>query len=194
MNFELLTPYLEYRMQEHHELYCCKCKAEYLEEHFAYALTESGYGTDWKPDFSHKVGKDQTTNSGVRCSNKSGTYIIKNKHLIINGSRTTKYKTLNEKLNFLSKNHQDYIFCMATTNEKIWNNKYYFIVLDSNKLDYHNQTWSETYGIIKNKGELSGWECQSDYYSAKISKSMSDQLWTEIYPELFEYTYEITVQ
>lgn len=193
MNFDSLVPHLEYRLKEHHKLYYSKCKAEYLEEHFAYSLKETDYGTDWKPDFSHQIGKDQTTDSGERYSNKSGTYILKNKHLIINGSRTTKYKTIEDKLDFLSTKHEDYICSMATTNEKVWNGKYYFIVVNSEKLNYQEQNWVEKYGVRKNKGQLSGWGCTSDYYSAKITESMSGQLWTEIHPELFDYSYEITI-
>ena len=192
--FKSLIPHVENRLIKHHELYSGQCKAEYWEENCAYALRESGFGSNWKPDFNHKSGKDQTTNSGIRISNKGGK-IGNDLSLTISGSRLTSHKTLNDKLKFLKKKEEDYVFSLAI-NTKEWskNKKYYFVVIDSNKLNYFDQNWIETIGERgKNKGSITGWKCDSDHFNAKITRSMSDQLWTSIKSSLFEEIYEINI-
>lgn len=74
------------------------------------------------------------------------------------------------------------------------NKKYYFVVIDSNKLNYSDQNWGELIGIRgKSKGKVTGWECTSEGFDAKIQRSMSDQLWTDIRSSIFEEIYEITI-
>lgn len=192
--YSSLVPYIKERLSKHHELYSGKCKAEYWEENLAYALKKSGYGTDWNPDFNHKIGLDQTTSCGIRIGNKSGN--IEKDTIEISGSRLTKHKTFEEKLNFLSIQKEDYIFCLGTES-KDWDNKkliYYFVVIDSKKLDYHKQTWREIYGNTKNNlGTVTGWSCINENYSAKISRSMSDQLWTKIKLDYCDEIYDIVL-
>lgn len=194
MNYEKLIPYIKERLTKHHELYSGQCKAEYWEENCAYALRKAGFGSDWAPDFNHGVGVDQNTDDGTRVSNKGGK--VTDKDITISGSRLTKHKTLDEKLEFLSVKKEDYIFCLGT-NEKEWKSgvrKYYFVVIDSKKLDYHNHSWTETIGTTKKtKGKHTGWQMISEWFNAKISKSMSDQLWTTIKLDLVEYKNEIII-
>ena len=73
--FDSLVPFIEDRLKKHHELYSGQCKAEYWEENLCYALKQAGFGSDWAPDFNHGVGVDQTTDSGIRISNKGGNEI-----------------------------------------------------------------------------------------------------------------------
>lgn len=192
--FDSLVPFIEDRLKKHHELYSGQCKAEYWEENLCYALKQAGFGSDWAPDFNHGVGVDQTTDSGIRISNKGGN--VEKDEVIISGSRLTKHKTIEDKLNFLSDKKEDYIFCLAT-DKNDWSRGrkvYYFIVVDSKKLDYHEQQWEENIGVRgASKDKLTGWSCICENYSAKICKSMSDQLWTTVKLDYCEEIHEIVV-
>ena len=194
MNYEKLIPFIKERLTKHHELYSGQCKAEYWEENCAYALRKAGFGSDWAPDFNHGVGVDQSTNNGTRVSNKGGE--VTDDDITISGSRLTKHKTLDDKLEFLSVKKEDYIFCLGT-NKKDWKNgirKYHFIVIDSKKLNYQDHIWNETLGVKgAGKGKVNGWAMISEWFSAKIQKSMSDQLWTTVKLDLVEYKNEITI-
>ena len=66
------------------------------------------------------------------CENTKRKY-SKKKILRINGSRTTKYKTLEEKIKFLSENKDDVYYCLAR-NKKEWKDglrKYYLFIFKS---------------------------------------------------------------
>ena len=179
-------------LTNHHSLYSAQCKAEYWEELCSKALIRADFGSNWMPDFNHVTGEDQRTDSGIRISNKSGQY--KNNTLTINGSRLTKHKTIEEKIAFISKQHDDFIFCLATDNS--WNPDnpiYYFVVIDSKRLSYDKCEWVATFASKgKNKGKINGWKTASKLgFSAKITMSMSDQLWTAINSDLFTEVYKI---
>ena len=106
--FSTLVPYIKERLQKHHALYSGQCKAEYWEENLCYALNQAGFGSDWTADFNHKVGVDQMTDDGIRISNKGGN--VDKDMLTISGSRLTKHKTIEDKLDFLSDKKEDYVF------------------------------------------------------------------------------------
>ena len=192
--FSTLVPHIKERLQKHHALYSGQCKAEYWEENLCYALNQAGFGSDWTPDFNHKVGVDQMTDDGIRISNKGGN--VDKDMLTISGSRLTKHKTIEDKLDFLSDKKEDYVFCLATE-KKDWdkgNKIYYFIVVDSNVLDYHKQEWSEMFGQRgASINKLTGWQCFSEAYHAKITKSMSDQLWTTIKLDFCKEIHDIVI-
>jgi len=193
--FESLVPYIKERLTKHHELYSGQCKAENWEENLSYALKKAGFGSDWKPDFNHKSGVDQTTNDGVRISNKGGSV---NKDCVeISGSRLTKHKTFDDKIDFLANKKEDYIFCLGTEKDE-WKKgikRYYFIVIDSKNLNYHNQEWNEMISVRgSGKGKVSGWECFSEGFHAKIQKSMSDQLWTTVKLDMCEEIHDIDIR
>jgi hypothetical protein len=193
--FASLVPFIQERLEKHHELYTGQCKAEYWEENLCYALKKAGFGSDWAPDFNHGVGVDQSTDDGTKISNKGGN--IENDVIEISGSRLTKHKTLQDKLEFLSVKKEDYIFCLATDKDewKLGKKVYHFIVIDSNKLNYHDQQWNETLGQRGNsKDKVNGWSCISENYSAKIVKSMSDQLWTRVKLDYCEEIHEIVIR
>ena len=207
--FSLLIPHIKERLTKHHELYSGKCKDLYWEENCAYALRKAGYGSDWYADENHKPGLDQTTDDGIRVGNKSGKILMKRvidektgkkikvmDSVGINGSRLTKHKTLDDKLEFLGAKKEDYIFCLAT-NEKDWKNgirKYYFMVIDSEKLDYHNHIWEDMIGVKEStKGKHMGWKMTSENFDAKIVKKMSHQLWTSIKLNFCEEIHDIVI-
>ena len=176
----------------HHALYSGQCKAEYWEEICSKALILAGIGSDWKPDFNHKTGKDQRTSEGIRISNKGGK--LNDGKLTISGSRLGKHKTIEDKIAFISQEHDDLILCLAT--DKDWDYKhpvYYLVVIDSRTLSYDKGEWVKTYSVQgKNKGAHNGWKTTSEQgFSAKIVMSMSHQLWTEIDKQLFAEVYKI---
>ena len=195
-SFDSLVPHIKSLLTKHHELYSGKCKAENWEELCAKALISAGFGSDWKPDFNHAVGKDQTTDNGIRISNKSGNLNKDCSKMSISGSRLTKHPTLSEKLDFLSNKNEDFILCLAT-NDKHWKSDkkiYYFIVVDSTNLNYHQALWEDTFGARgKNQGKVVGHKCVGTGFTAKITMSMSDQLWTEIDQSLFKEVHELVI-
>ena len=181
--FEELVPYLEKLITNYHEVLLGQLKAEQWEEICAKALLMSGHGSDWTPDFNHRIGTDQITNQGIKISNKGGK-INPNGSLTISGSRLTRFNSLEEKIEFIHNKDEDYILCLAS--EKPFIGVYQFIVINAAELDYRNAIWKEEIGLRgKNTGEVVGWSCVGEGYTAKISKSMSDQLWTDIQPNLF---------
>jgi hypothetical protein len=195
MEFSELVSYIKIRLKEHHKLYDSICKAEYWEENFCWALNQAGFGSDWKPDFSHKIGEDQKTkHNNISISNKSGT--VHKDSISFSGSRLTKHKTLEDKLQFLSQKTEDYVACLATDKDE-WKSgvkKYYFAIVDSNRLNYSSQTWTETIGSrVNTKGKLTGWECHTEDYYARIIKANSDQLWTWVKLPVFEQIHEIEI-
>lgn len=192
--FAPLVPFIHEYLTKHHELYSCPCKAEYWEEILCRSLKRAGFGSDWKPDFNHKSGVDQTTDSGLRIGNKSGS--IENDRVKISGSRLTKHKDITKKLEFLGIKKEDYVLCLAT-DKKEWergNKFYYFMVIDSDKLNYHEQEWKEFMGSKEyNRDKVVGWKCTSEGFDARINKSMSDQLWTNLRLDLCDEFYDINV-
>ena len=190
--YKKIVPELSRRLSLHHSLYSGSCNATLWEEHCANALIECGFGSDWEPTGSHQQGVDQVTDSGLRISNKGGKITEDLSKLNISGFRTTQYKTMEEKLKFLSLSHEDVVFSLAThSNFDFRAPEYFFIAIDSNKLNYHEQNWIDNIGRT---GSHMGWKCSSDYFDAQIQKSMSHQLWTNIYSEIFEFIIPIDVK
>ena len=190
--FKDIVFYLRQLLANHHSLYSGQCKAEYWEELCSKALIRAGFGSDWKPDFNHVTGEDQRTSTGVRISNKGGK--LKDDVLTISGSRLTKHKTLEEKVAFISEQHDDYVFCLATDDD--WDPAkpvYYFVVIDSKSLAYDKGEWVETFAKQgKSKGKHNGWKTTSNLgFSARIVMSMSHQLWTDIDKQLFVEVHKI---
>lgn len=193
MQFEKLVPFIQEKLNLHHSCYRQQCKGTLWEEICADALNQSGYTTDWQPNFGHGSGKDQTIiETGIAVSNKTGVYdtklsLIKN----LSGSRLQKYPTLQEKLEFLDQPHQDYIFLLSV-DPKEWsykNPRYRFIILDSHKIRFSNVEWTERIG---RNGKLMGWKCSTEFYDAQIRRSLSDQLWlSNIKSSLFDFNEEI---
>tara|TARA_R110000868_G_scaffold199857_1_gene446955 strand:+ start:526 stop:1119 length:594 start_codon:yes stop_codon:yes gene_type:complete len=197
MKFDTLVSPVTERIIDHHKLYKSICKSEYWEENFYWALEKSGFGSNWTPHCNHKPGIDQKiiTNK-ISISNKSGTYYPELGLISISGSRLTKHETFEDKLKFLSEKKEDYIACLATDKDewKLGIRKYYFAIINSDKLNYGDQIWTKTMGSQKRtKGKLTGWKCFSEDFSATIQRGTSDQLWTSINIAIFDEIHEIKV-
>ena len=95
-------------------------------------------------------GKDKT-----RYQNKSGDINLNKNTIKWNGHRTTSHKTIEEKLDFISKPHYDK-YVMLGRNKKDWDNgiKRYWLLVLMNIINYKALDWKETYG--KN-GKVNGW-------------------------------------
>lgn len=191
IDFSRLEPVIRERLMKHHNLYPLRCKAEYWEAVCAVALKKTGYGSDWKPDFNHKSGVDQTTFAGVRISNKGGIYDPSKKTITISSSRTTGHACLKSKLNFLSKDKEDYIFCLAGETKKTL--PYYFAVIDSRKLRFSDDSWTET--LKRNgSGTRTGWKGVGPGYVGTIQGACGDQLWLTIDEDMFDYFVKIDIK
>ena len=194
INVANLIPAIQEKLALHHSLYSAPCKAELWEELCSKALTDVNIGSDWLPDFNHRVGTDQTTACGIQISNKSGA--LSRDGITISGSRLTRHKTLREKLLFVSQKSEDYIFSLATDKSE-WargHRRYYFSVIDSKIFNFYEDLWGEVYGEKgAHKGSLVGWFCKTEKYTAKICRSMSDQLWTTVKLAACEEVHEIVI-
>lgn len=161
----------------HHDLYTNICKDVYLEELTSKAFKSIGKRTDWKPDCSHEVGRDQTVDN-KKISNKSGMIIPgeNNISIKISGSRTSKYESLGAKLNFLNKKNYDYILGCGTIKDD--NTKtYYLYLIDGSKIDYFDLEWTED----QDKNGNSKWQGVGNNIIADIqTKATSNQLWLTI--------------
>lgn len=179
MNNELIEE-IKHRILEHHKLYRLTIKGEYWEDIFSQAVISIGGYSDWTPDRTHMVGKDQICswhdNQNIRISNKSGLYTISSNSLKISGSRSTTYETLEEKVKHFSNKQEDFYSCLATSSLKKDKN-YYLFYFDSKILDYDKADWQPTYD---KENKHTGWKCSTDKYDAWIKKNLSDQLWTHI--------------
>jgi len=151
------------------------------EEILANSFSDIGYATSWKPDNSHKIGEDMRiidfTDSRISC--KSGVRKNNRSHNLgpcveFSGSRTTSFKTLEEKLEHLSKSHYDYQI-MLSKNAR-FDGKYKLIIIHPDMYNVKDLEWESN----KNGNP-------SDYVSkvggpfmAKITGSMSGQLWVTV--------------
>lgn len=170
---ERLAEKISQKIKIHHKIYSLPVYGELWEEILHNSFIDLGHLSYWKPNRSHGTGKDITHEKFGKISCKSGIYHIKNKTVMISGSRTSKHKTLYDKLSFLSNDHDDHYFCLSR-NKKEWeegNKKYYFFTFSSNILDYKNKKWIPT---------NNGWKFEDKYISGKILNSASGQLWTTI--------------
>jgi len=185
----------------HHELYTNICKDVYLEELSSKAFKSIGKRSDWKADCSHEVGRDQTVGDN-KISNKSGMISIDNNNVTIkiSGSRTSKFPTLEEKLDFLNKKNYDYILgCGTATGEK--NNeenllfdfprRYYLYVIRGSKIDYVNLLdWKED----QDKKGNQKWQGIGEGIIADIqTKSTSNQLWLTIEKDFCDHFAELEI-
>ena len=178
---ENIASAIEKRIKRYHENFSLPLMAEQWEEVLTRSLRDVGLKPEWDNDRSHKVGEDIYEESIGRISCKSGS--LEKDSVKFNGSRTTRFKTLEEKLNFLSSPHDDVYFMLAKDKKDIMskNFKYKVLVFPSTVCKVNKLKWEET---------KSGWKGTGDF-SAMISRSMSDQLWTTLPLDKVEHVLEI---
>jgi len=157
--------YFEIEIKKFHSLFKKNhLKGELLEELIVNALIKSNVNCEWDC-YSHNSKYDIKIND-VEISIKSGKVNSKNK-LKISSFRTTKYKTLNDKIKFVNENKSDIMFsCTFKDNE------YSIYVFDTSILSLNNRTWdkiNKNYKTINNLVDIG------------IYHSMSDQVWYDIH-------------
>ena len=170
--------HIRIKLEQHHKLYRFPVKAELWEDIFDQVL--NGNESTWEGG-GHSTGADVVCkSSNTKFQLKSGDLSFGKNTVKWNGHRTTQYKTISEKVAFISIHKVDK-YVMLARSSKDWKNgikRYYLLVFDSSVIQYDKLVWSETIG--KN-GLVNGWVGKSEPdlgYSALISKAMSDQLWT----------------
>ena len=175
---------IEAVLKEYHSILSSQPKAEVLEELLVKSLHRAGLQTDWKPDFNHKVGKDlKLLNTGERISIKTGKINARktrsDRDLIISGSRLTSHDTLKEKIKFISSKKEDSYMLLTPSPESTLENRCYELVaFDTKVLNYDQAIWLPKFA--KDNITRTGFFANTKAYSATITHSMSDQLWTSI--------------
>jgi len=183
----ILVPKLKEEINIYHNLFEHPLIAELWEETLAKSFKKIGYETTWTPRRSHKVGEDMRlkniTNSRISC--KSGQFTkskaLNKQCVLISGSRSTKYKSLEDKLAHFSKSHDDYYFLLAK--KKPFNKIYTLLVFPSTICCVNQLKWE-----VSESGKA--WDGKGTFI-ATINKSMSGQLWTTIPLDMIPYKYEI---
>lgn len=171
-------------LNEYHNILSSQPKAEILEELLVKSLHRAGMQTDWKPDFNHKVGKDlKVLSTGERISIKTGKITARktraDRDLTISGSRLTSHTTLEDKLKFISDKKEDsYMLLTLSPESTLINRCYELVIFDTKVLNYSTAPWLPKFG--RDNFTQTGFEAQTKAYSAKITHSMSDQLWTQL--------------
>ena len=88
-------------------------KGEHFEELFVNTILSLGYSCDWTAN-SHKIGEDVRLEDGQRISLKSCRLPKKSETWIEYSSfRTTRQKTIEEKISYLDTSHYDRLICLA---------------------------------------------------------------------------------
>jgi len=187
---DILKLFLVAKLRVHHMLYRLPAISEFLEELIAETLTEHGLENDWQPNRSHTVSKDLTLLNadglslvdGHSFSIKSGIYDPKKGTLKFSGSRLGKHGSLEAMVESIIDTHADYYICLAKAEEdwktipgKHDEKVYYLFVFESNKLDYSGE-----WGIRESKKGGFKYVYDVPGLHAKISPSMSHQLWTTV--------------
>jgi len=189
---ENLIETIKKKIEIHHSLYDIPVADLMWEEILYKSLKDSDMAGDaeWQSG-GHGIGADimNVPNFGdISC--KTGAWKertrIGDTVLVINGSRTTKYPSIEEKIEFLSKKKEDVYFCLAR-NLKDWkqNKKIYRLCIFP-RLRHHEMKWK----IAPNGRD---WVAENSEMKCKITKNMSDQLWTELQTKYIESCHVIEI-
>lgn len=167
------------KISQHHSIYPkIPIKDIYWESILSDALHENNHPNDWICG-SHSVEADIFSEEFGNISCKSGKLNSHRTRLTVSGSRTTKHKSLKEKIAYLSQKKSDYMYCLVHTD-----NHYNMILFNSDIFRYDRQ-WEEL---------PSGWKTTDDIEpKIKIVKSMSDQVWYDIDLNLAEKIYGLPI-
>ena len=175
------------RLKLYHEMFSLPLIAEHWEELLHRSFVELGYNTSWLPDRSHKIGEDMRIidieHSRISC--KSGQFIkprsLGKMCVKWNGSRSTSYPTLDEKIKHFCGDHDDFYFLLAK--KKPFDKTYKLIVFPSILVKVDQLEWCES----KSGKEFKG----TGEFLASIGKSMSAQLWTTFPLDKIPFKYDI---
>ena len=184
-----LVPVITRRIRQYHELFSLPLIAEQWEETLHRSLVEIGRETTWNADRSHGIGEDMrlvgVDNSRISC--KSGQFLnvrALNKRCVkFNGSRSTSFATLEEKIAHFSASHDDYYFLLAK--EKKFDKQYSLLVFPSDICKVDKLSWTES-------ASKKSWNGDGEF-SGVIGKSMSAQLWTSVPIDMIPHKIAINI-
>jgi len=196
---ERFTKSLGDQLEKHHQVYKMNaCKGELLEEAVCWTILEQSASVDY-PFGGHQRGSDIYLNSkeqniGISC--KSGKFFdsTRSKYngcLEISGYRTQSAETLEEKIDLINDNHEDYVFTLSSPkNQRTKQNKqwlkgeeltftYMFNIFPASLIKF-DSTMHNDRGTMM----LYNKEYGPDILSGKIIKKCSDQLWFKAHEDL----------
>ena len=165
----------------HHQLYqTLTIKDKYWECILAQSFIDANFICNWNPE-SHEAGRDISVDGlkYKRISCKSGTwsYLKRKKRLgqlNISSYRTTKYKTIEEKLKYIDSDHEDIIYSLSST---FFKSKKKYILTIFTPPKFKKLTW-EMHTSKKNRIDYKS--TKLDGVIAKINSTQSDQLWYKL--------------
>jgi len=169
IDYDKISVDMEEQFQKYHRLLVSPINGINWENLLYNSLIKQSDDVVWNPG-SHQVGTDITYN-GVGISCKGGRVRGKKKPIFkVSSHRTTSYVTLEEKIEYLSENHEDIFFCLSYKDD-MPTHHYTLYTFSSDILNYKSLEWKTTKG---------GWKGESSSIIARIKSSMSDQLWLDI--------------
>lgn len=180
----------EKQIKQHHELYpSIPVNAQFWEKIAATSME----AIEWVPN-SHNTNEDlKTEHEGLKKpSLKSG--IIKNNTLKFSSHRMSKYKTLDDMIEFLDTRTYDSFLFLARNKE--FNNKYLICYMSSKLWKYSEFDWCPKIGVRENtKGSQTGWVgvSKDGNVSVNINFKMSNQLWVDVDLSLVTIVKEIFI-
>jgi hypothetical protein len=123
----------------------------------------------------HKPGTDITvsglTHENISCKSGEIKYTNKKEVLNISSYRTTKYKTIDEKLNYIDRGHEDIVYSLSSTFYRS-HNKYILTIFTPPK--FKQMVWKK---VITKKNKVNYISSKVNGVCARINDSQSDQLW-----------------
>lgn len=183
---------IENNIKTFHTLYSQPITGTIWEEILSKSFAAIGHTTTWKPDNSHTVGEDMriTSLNDLRISCKSG--VIQNnlthrlgKCVHFSSSRTTKFKTLEEKLDHLAKSHCDFHFMLSK--QKKFDGTYKLLIVRAESCNIRDLTWEP-----KKNGKLGDYVSKvGGPFKASITGCMSGQLWVTLPLTRVDYIFDI---
>lgn len=152
---------------------------EYWELILKQSYEAINYSCEWKSG-SHKSGTDVTVLSPLirypEISCKAGEIkldsIGKPKTLNLSSFRTTRFKTLQEKIEFIGRDHEDIIYSLSSSLLNSHRKYVLTVLLPPNEI-FTRMTWKET-----DNGDY--YADETEYITAKITQSQSGQLWYNV--------------
>lgn len=171
MDFNLIKDDLKESILDYYKTFSFPLKAEMLENVICNCLYEKNIDFKWNCG-SHSSGCDillPNTNLAVKSAIQNNNFIT------ISANRTTKYKTIEDKLNFLKivNSNLTYFVLLRKEEKNIINNS--ILVFKSNLLKINE------FSFIKSKNDLLAQSKDNNVF-CKIVASMSDQVWFFINP------------
>lgn len=182
---ELLKPEFMHGMMDRLQLYHTAarhpCKGEVLEEYIAEALVFADFkdvigipksrtvGEDIRMTFNGRSLRISCKSGNLKCGRKNTGELFDVNGLEISSVRTTKFKTLCEKIEHINGDHEDIVMSVSST---LLDNYKKYVVTVIDPIKYNQDVNWEIYG--KNNDN---YRCEIEGVNAKIVHSMSDQLW-----------------